>query len=90
MCSSRARPARASSAWRTASIRRARARLAHVLGDLGEDAQADAAEARRRGDRAGSAEAERRARALFDEVLAVAEALQGDAPESAEGQWRIK
>ena len=52
----------------------ARARLAHVLGDLGEDARA---------------EADRRARELLDEALALAEALQRDAPERSEGHYAV-
>jgi tetratricopeptide (TPR) repeat protein len=53
----------------------ARARLAHVLGDLAEEAAAEGREAE--------------ARPLLDRALALAEGLQRDAPERPEGHYAV-
>ena len=68
---------------------RARGRLSHVIDDLGEDAREEAAGARRRGDEAGGVRADRRARALFEDALAIAEGLRRDRPDRPEGHSAV-
>jgi len=65
------------------------ARLAHVTNDLGEDAWARAAVARRRGDETGAEAAGAEAQALFEQALALAVRLQRDAPDRPEGHHAL-
>jgi len=65
------------------------ARLAHVTSDLGEDAQARAADARRRSDETGAETAGAEAQALFEQALALAEGLRRDAPDRPEGHYAL-